>query len=81
MLNRLTISTLLKAAIALCGIAVITLLSFSMADSWSRMRVASKAAAATTTGSAGTQTNPPADATNIATNYAHLALPFEVLCC
>jgi methyl-accepting chemotaxis protein len=47
MLNRLTISTLLKAAIALCGIAVITLLGLSVSDSWSRMRSASRAAAAT----------------------------------
>jgi methyl-accepting chemotaxis protein len=47
MLNRLTISTLLKAAIALCGIAVLALLSFSVSDSWGRMRAASKAAAAT----------------------------------
>ncbi len=47
MLNRLTISTLLKTAIALCGVAVITLLSFSVADSWSRLRTASRAAAAT----------------------------------
>jgi methyl-accepting chemotaxis protein len=47
MLNRLTISTLLKTAIALCGVAVITLLSFSVSDSWGRLRSASHAAAAT----------------------------------
>jgi methyl-accepting chemotaxis protein len=47
MLNRLTISTLLKAAIALCGIAVLVLLLLSVSDSWSRLRSASRAAAAT----------------------------------
>jgi hypothetical protein len=47
MLNRLTISTLLKTAIALCGVAVLTLLAFSVSDSWSRLRSASRAAAAT----------------------------------
>jgi methyl-accepting chemotaxis protein len=47
MLNRLTISTLLKTAITLCGVAVLALLSVSMSDSWSRMRAASRAAAAT----------------------------------
>ena len=47
MLNRLTISTLLKAAIALCGIAVLVLLFLSVSDSWSRLRSASRAAAAT----------------------------------
>jgi methyl-accepting chemotaxis protein len=47
MLNRLTISTILKVAIALCGVAVIALLSLSMSDSWSRLRSASRAAAAT----------------------------------
>src|ERR1700722_5902310 len=47
MLNRLTISTLLKSAVALCGAAVITLLAFSVSDSWGRLRTASRAAAAT----------------------------------
>jgi methyl-accepting chemotaxis protein len=47
MLNRVTISTLLKTAIALCGVAVITLLSLSVSDSWGRMRAESRAAAAT----------------------------------
>ncbi len=47
MLNRLTISALLKAAIALCGVAVISLLCLSVSDSWERMRAANKAAAAT----------------------------------
>jgi methyl-accepting chemotaxis protein len=47
MLNRLTISMLLKSAIALCGAAVITLLAFSVSDSWGRLRTASRAAAAT----------------------------------
>jgi methyl-accepting chemotaxis protein len=47
MLNRLTISTLLKTAIALCGVAVLTLLALSVSDSWSRLRSASRAAAAT----------------------------------
>jgi methyl-accepting chemotaxis protein len=42
MLNRLTISTLLKAAIALCGVAVIALLAFSVSDSLGRMRTASR---------------------------------------
>ena len=46
MLNRLTISTLLKVAIALCGVAVIALLSFSVSDSWSRMSAASRIASA-----------------------------------
>ncbi len=47
MLNRLTISALLKSAIALCGVAVITLLAYSVSDSWGRLRTASHAAAAT----------------------------------
>ncbi len=47
MLNRLTISTLLKSAIALCGVAVITLLAYSVSDSWGRLQTASRAAAAT----------------------------------
>jgi len=47
MLNRLTISTLLQTAIALCGVAVIALLSLSLSDSWSRMREASRAESAT----------------------------------
>jgi len=46
MLNRLTVSTLLKVAITLCGVAVIALLSLSVSDSWSRMRAASRIASA-----------------------------------
>jgi methyl-accepting chemotaxis protein len=47
MFNRVTISALLKSAIALCGVAVIALLAFSVSDSWGRLRTASRAAAAT----------------------------------
>jgi methyl-accepting chemotaxis protein len=47
MLNRLTISTLLKTAIALCGVAVIVLLSLSVSDSWNRMRTASRITSST----------------------------------
>ena len=47
MLNRLTISTILKSAIALCGVAVIALLALGVSDSWTRMRAASRAASAT----------------------------------
>jgi methyl-accepting chemotaxis protein len=42
MLNRLSISTILKAAIGLCGVAVIALLAFSVSDSLGRMRTASR---------------------------------------
>jgi methyl-accepting chemotaxis protein len=47
MLNRATISTLLKATIALCGAAVIVMLALNVWDSWNRLSSANRAAAAT----------------------------------
>ena len=47
MFNRVTISALLKTVIAVLGIAVLTMLSLSVWGSWSRLNVASRAAAVT----------------------------------
>jgi len=47
MLNRVTISALLKTGIALCGAAVVIMLSLNVWDSWNRLNSASRAAAAT----------------------------------
>jgi methyl-accepting chemotaxis protein len=47
MLNRLTVSTLLQTATALCGVAIIILLWLGVSSSWKRMHAESRAAAAT----------------------------------
>jgi len=47
MLNRVTISALLKTVIALCGAAVVIMLSLNVWDSWNRLNSDSRAAAAT----------------------------------
>jgi methyl-accepting chemotaxis protein len=47
MLNRLTISAILKAVIGVLGVAVLAMLSISVWSSWSRLNAASRAATVT----------------------------------